>query len=42
MTAEHNHPPRCCCWMERSGPDWRCPACPEHGDLATLYTEEAE
>ena len=29
MTAEHNHDPRCCCYLELDqGP---CPACPEHG-----------
>ena len=36
MTAEHNHPPHCCCqpdpWNGRS--EANCPACPEHGDLA--------
>lgn len=42
MTAEHNHPPRCCCsW--HSEPDGKgdlaqirdtCPACTEHGEFA--------
>ncbi len=37
MSAEHNHPPHCCC--ERGDlttrmPDDICPGCPEHGDLA--------
>lgn len=46
MSAEHNHPPRCCC--PPCDCDGRCdqftktpcPSCPEHGDLATPYTEQ--
>lgn len=35
MSAEHNHPPRCCCaFSNQPGPDDTCPACPEHGELA--------
>ena len=35
MTAEHNHPPRCCCaFSNQPGPDDICPACTEHGELA--------
>lgn len=39
MSAEHNHPPRCCC-DRVTDPDgsrriiFRCPSCFEHGDLA--------
>jgi hypothetical protein len=37
MTAQHNHPPRCCCvagWIDE--PDDPCRLCPEHGELAQL------
>ena len=41
MTAEHNHPPRCCCIsaseqpaLVNPGQSLPCPACPEHGELA--------
>ena len=45
MSAEHNHPPRCCCplFPDTSRPEpghWlaqpghECPGCPEHGALA--------
>jgi hypothetical protein len=41
MSAEHNHPPLCCCddgpELGGTGP---CPACPEHGELAAPYTEQ--
>ena len=47
MSAEHNHPPRCCCEEIDNGTDGfepgellTCPGCPEHGDLATPYTEQ--
>jgi hypothetical protein len=44
MSAEHNHPPRCCCPMapdvDAFEPVHPCPACHEHGDLATPYTEQ--
>jgi hypothetical protein len=45
MSAEHNHPPNCCC-DRITDPDGsrriisNCPACPDHGDLATPYTEQ--
>lgn len=41
MTAEHNHPPRCCCDIPPgdmdpadADPTYLCPACPDHGQLA--------
>ncbi len=44
MSAEHNHPPACCCFVrwpdEPDRPAEDCPGCPEHGDLATPYTEQ--
>jgi len=45
MSAEHNHPPRCCCRTSRSTSGEfvildGCDACPEHGDLATPYAEQ--
>lgn len=41
MSAQHNHPPKCCCYsvpLPRNTPlaEGRCPQCPEHGDLASL------
>ncbi len=47
MSAEHNHPPRCCCpvFPDTSRPEpghWlakpghECPGCPEHGALACI------
>jgi hypothetical protein len=45
VSAEHNHPPRCCCDVppgdmptEDADPTYLCPGCPEHGAFA--YTEE--
>ena len=36
MTAQHNHPPRCCCsYSNQPGPDDICPGCIEHGVLAS-------
>jgi len=41
MSAEHNHAPRCCCLRIADGEVIeRCSGCPEHGDLATPYTEQ--
>ena len=34
MTAEHNHPPRCCCESNPGGAMINtCPACIDHGEL---------
>lgn len=47
MTNGHNHPPRCCCTYPPSSligtaqPEHHCPACPEHGDLASLDSSAA-
>ena len=34
MSAEHNHPPYCCCNLELD--QGRCSSCPKHGDLAGI------
>ena len=40
MSAEHNHPPFCCCSyapeVDAFEPVRPCPGCPDHGDLACL------
>ena len=43
MSAEHNHPPRCCCQFEyRQGElvEAPCPACPEDGVLAGQQNQD--
>ena len=45
MSAEHNHPPRCCCRTSRSTLGEfvildGCDACPDHGDLARSTLSE--
>lgn len=41
MTAEHNHPPACCCQNNQDHPEQidglvTCPACPHHGEFARI------
>jgi hypothetical protein len=43
MSAEHNHPPRCCCQFEyRQGElvEAPCPACPEDGTEQAQTTDD--
>ena len=46
MTAEHNHPPRCCCHYSAeaiTADDVTvCPMCIEHGELAQLAKRTPE
>jgi len=38
VTAEHNHPPRCCCPVTvGKSPIPSCPSCPDHGTFAARY-----
>lgn len=38
----HNHPPRCCCFLNPpTTDDHICPLCPEHGELAQLGNDNS-